>query len=271
MTAPDRDKQKSLPNEVLLNTPDSIQSRGRTWGEILLVLSLSLGASAIYSIVIIIDRLTQSTAISKQTATLNAPMSSREVFDFIYQFLGIFFDLVPVALVCYLLWQTTRPHLSRIGLHSDGYFRDALSGIGLALLIGIPGIGLYAFGRMIGITVHVIPTSLTEHWWTIPILLFSAARAALSEELIVVGYLFARLRELAWGRWLIILSTAVLRGSYHLYQGIGSFFGNFAMGVLFGWLYSRTGRVLPLVIAHFVIDAAIFVGYPFVASAFTWL
>ena len=56
-----------------------------------------------------------------------------------------------------------------------------------------------------------------------------------------------------------------------LYQGFGAFVGNIAMGVLFGWLYSRTGRVLPLVIAHFAIDAAIFVGYPWAAATFSWL
>ena len=39
---------------------------------------------------------------------------------------------------------------------------------------------------------------------------------------------------------------AVLRGAYHLYQGVPAFFGNVAMGVLFGWLYSRYGRLLPL-------------------------
>ena len=43
--------------------------------------------------------------------------------------------------------------------------------------------------------------------------------------LIVIGYLYARLRELGWGRWTIILSTAVFRGSYHLYQGFGGFAG----------------------------------------------
>ena len=59
----------------------------------------------------------------------------------------------------------------------------------------------------------------------------------------------------------------MLRGTYHLYQGFGSFVGNFAMGVLFGWLYTRYGRVLPLVIAHFVIDAAMFVGYPWAARS----
>ena len=84
----------------------------------------------------------------------------------------------------------------------------------------------------------------------------------------MIGYLFARLRQLGWGQWQIILAAAVLRGSYHLYQGYGSFVGNVAMGLLFGWLYTRYRRVLPLVIAHFVIDAAVFVGYPWAASAF---
>ena len=64
------------------------------------------------------------------------------------------------------------------------------------------------------------------------------------------------------------LGAALLRGSYHLYQGFGAFIGNFAMGIAFGWLYTRFGRLLPLVIAHFLLDAAIFVGYPWAAATF---
>ena len=66
----------------------------------------------------------------------------------------------------------------------------------------------------------------------------------------------------------LIVAAAVFRGSYHLYQGFGAFVGNFLMGMLFGYLYSRSRRVLPFVIAHFVIDAAIFVGYPWAVVAF---
>ena len=51
-------------------------------------------------------------------------------------------------------------------------------------------------------------------------------------------------------KWTIILAAAALRGSYHLYQGFGPFIGNFVMGVVFGWCYTRWGRVMPLVIAH---------------------
>ena len=94
-----------------------------------------------------------------------------------------------------------------------------------------------------------------------------SASIGIVEEVLVVGYLFARLRDLGWGKWQIILVSALLRGSYHLYQGFGSFVGNVAMGVLFGWLYARYGRVVPLIVAHFLIDAVTFVGYQWAASA----
>ena len=246
-------------------------SRRRTLSEILIVLGLSLGASAVYSVVAIINRLTQEKALAQQTATLNASLSSREVFDLIYQVLSVFFALVPVALVCFLLWQRARPHLGRLGLDFRHPTRDTLTGLALVIVVAVPGIALYLGGRALGITVQVIPTALDAYWWTVPVLLLSAARAGITEEIIVVGYLFARLADLGWNRWTIILSSALLRGTYHLYQGFGAFLGNIAMGVLFGWLYTKKGRILPLVIAHFVLDAAIFIGYPWAAATFTWL
>ncbi len=39
------------------------------------------------------------------------------------------------------------------------------------------------------------------------------------------------------------------------------------MGVVFGWIYTKWGRLLPLVITHCLLDAVVFVGYPFVAAA----
>lgn len=235
------------------------------------MLGLSLGASAVYSIVAIVNRLTQEKALAQQTATLNASLSSREVFDLIYQVLSVFFALVPVALVCFLLWRGARPHLARLGLDFRHPARDTLSAFALVLVIGVPGIALYLGGRALGVTVEVIPTALDSYWWTVPVLLLAAARAGITEEIIVVGYLFARLADLGWNRWTIILSSALLRGTYHLYQGFGAFVGNIAMGVLFGWLFTKYGRVLPLVIAHFLLDAAVFIGYPWAAATFSWL
>ncbi|TFC49687.1 CPBP family intramembrane metalloprotease [Cryobacterium sp. TMT2-17-1] len=228
---------------------------------------MSLGASALYSIISIIARLTDARPLSEQSATLNGSQSPREWLDFSYQFLGIFFALFAVALVLYLLWLPGQSPFRRLGFDFTQPGRDLLRGFGLVLVIGIPGLGLYLAGRSLGFTVAIVPSPLDTFWWTIPILVLSALRSALVEELIVVGYLFTRLRELGWSTWTIIVSSALLRGSYHLYQGIGPFFGNAAMGVLFGWCYLRWGRTMPLVIAHWILDIVSFIGYPL---ALTW-
>ena len=63
----------------------------------------------------------------------------------------------------------------------------------------------------------------------------------------------------------------MVRGSYHLYQGIGGFFGNLVMGLIFGWWFQRTRRVLPLMIAHFAIDAISFIGVVYLRSHISWI
>ncbi|MGH1548961.1 CPBP family intramembrane glutamic endopeptidase [Leifsonia poae] len=242
--------------------PVARPERTRLWWEIAIVLGLSLGQSAIYSIVTIIDRSTQSTPLSQQTAQVNPSQSNREVFDFLYQVLGNLFPLFAVALVIYLLWQPQRSGFRRIGFDLTRPGRDLGGGLLLFLGIGIPGILFYALTRLLGITVAVQASTLDAHWWTVPVLILAALRAALQEEVIVVGYLFTRLRQLGWGTWTIIVVSALLRGSYHLYQGFGPFVGNAVMGVVFGWAYTRWGRVMPLVVAHTIIDIVSFVGYP---------
>lgn len=245
-----------------------VVSRGRIWWEIAIVLGLGLGQSAVYAIVAIVNRLTREQSLSQQTATLNPSLSDREIFDLIYQLLDIGFSLVPVLLVCFLLWMPQRPHLARLGIAGARPVSDGARGIVLALIIGAGGIVIYLGAKALDLGVVVNPAGLTAHWWTVPVLLLSALRAGLQEEFVVLGYLFARLRDVGWSTWQIILGSAVLRGSYHLYQGFGGFVGNLIMGAIFGWLFARWGRVLPFVIAHFLIDAAIFVGYPWAAAAF---
>jgi len=242
------------------------QRRARTWVEIILVLGLSLGQSAVYSIVSLLRRLSQTEALANQTATINQSLSDQPIFDLIYQVLSVLFSLVPVVLVFWLLAKPGLSACAQLGFNFREPWRDLGRGGGLAALIGIPGLGLYLVGHALGITVTIVPTALDTYWWTVPVLVLAALRAALEEELIVVGYLFTRLRELGWKTWHIIGTSAILRGSYHLYQGFGPFIGNVVMGVVFGLAYQRWGRTMPLVIAHWILDIVSFTGYAMVKA-----
>ncbi len=237
--------------------------------EIWIVLGLSLGASGVYSIVSLIRKATLPGGLGHQTATLNASQDNRELFDFTYQVLGIGFALVPVALALYLLSLdlVEEPVSLRLGLDRSRPGFDLLWGMGLAAVVGLPGIALYGLGRLLGITAHIIPAPDTSYWWTVPVLVLAAFQNALLEEVIVVGYLMTRLRQIGCHSWPTIVAAAALRASYHLYQGVGPGIGNFAMGLVFGYWFTRTKRILPLVIAHTILDVFAFVGYLLFADA----
>jgi membrane protease YdiL (CAAX protease family) len=91
------------------------------------------------------------------------------------------------------------------------------------------------------------------------------------EEVLVTGYLLTRLRQLGVHPWIAILISATLRGSYHLYQGFGGFIGNAVMGLIFGTLFLRWRRCLPMIIAHTLIDGVAFIGYALLAGHVSWL
>jgi membrane protease YdiL (CAAX protease family) len=246
--------------------------RTRLGLEVVIVLGISLGQSAIYSVLRIIERLTRNVPLAQQTSTLNASVTpDRPWLDLIYQLTGIAFALMPVLLALYLLNLTDSPAGRTIGFDLRRPRFDLGFGALIALAIGVPGIGLYALGRAIGINTDVQASGLGDHWWTVPVLILSAIENAVLEEVVVIGYLFTRLRQLAWNVIAIIALSAVIRGAYHLYQGIGPFVANLIMGVIFGLIYLRWKRVGPLVVAHSLLDIAAFVGYALIAPHVDWL
>ncbi|MBU5422426.1 CPBP family intramembrane metalloprotease [Cellulomonas hominis] len=240
--------------------------RRRLTAEVWIVLGLSLGKSGVYALVNIVARLTEGTPLAQQSTTLNASRSARPYLDLTYQLLQIGFALVPVALALYLLSANGRSAVRRIGLDGTRPGRDLGVGVGLAALIGLPGLALYAVGRAVGITVEVQASALNAAWWTVPVLVLAAVQNALLEEVVVVGYLMERLRELRWRTPAILATSALVRGSYHLYQGIGPFVGNVVMGLVFAEYYRRRRRTMPLVVAHTVLDVVAFVGYALIPA-----
>jgi uncharacterized protein len=232
--------------------------------EVTLVLLLSLGASAIYSVLDLIQAAVSPTGIGGTTTNVNPRQSTQELFDFLYRFTSLSLALAPVALAIFMLSKSHGRPFQLIGLW-PGLLKDFGRGGLLFLGIGVPGIALYIGARALGLSARVVPGSF-DYWWMIPLLLFSALRAALQEEVIMIGYLFKRFDELGIKFRNQQLISAAIRGAYHAYQGIGGILGNFLMGLIFGWAYRRWGRVLPLVFAHFLLDAFSFVGYALLAK-----
>ncbi|OBF90438.1 CAAX protease [Mycobacterium sp. 852002-51152_SCH6134967] len=236
--------------------------------EIVVVLAVTFGLSAYSALLNLIESVLLG--LSGQVVALNPRRSPFDLIDLGLNLVWVFQLSAWGALAVYLLWRSGIA-LKSIGLGRPRWRADLLGGLGLAALIGLPGLALYQVARLLGMNADVEPAELYDTWWRIPVLLLTALANGWAEEVIVVGYLITRLRQLRVSPAAAVVVTSVLRGLYHLYQGFGAGLGNLAMGLVFGYVYLRTGRLWPLIVAHALIDAVAFVGYALLAGHLGWL
>jgi membrane protease YdiL (CAAX protease family) len=250
--------------------PTAARPGDRLGLEVLLVLGVSLGISAIGSWINFLDIQTRG-GFRNATATLNPSANPRAWVDLSYQLLDLLNGVVPALLALLLL--SRMPGLPGFGIGLDRLRlkTESWQGLGFAALIGIPGLLLVIIARWLGVNAQIEASGLAEVWYRYPVLVLDGIQNGVLEEIVMVGYLLTRFRQLNWSTGKAVLVSAVIRGSYHTYQGIGGFVGNLVMGALFGWWFTRTKRVLPLVIAHSVIDIVSFVGYAALHGRVGWL
>lgn len=244
------------------------------WFEVAAVLAVGLGRSAVDSVISLVGSLTQVHSVTKlntQSVALNASAApGRPWLDLTWQVYGIAFGLAPALLVAYLL---TREGVGLRGIGVDGTRprRDLGYGAAVAACIGGSGLALYLGAHAAGLAVTVVPTTLPAVWWRIPVLVGSAWQNAIVEEVTWNGYLLRRFDQAGLRPQRSDALSALIRGCYHLYQGFGGFAGNLVMGLIFAKLYRRWGRVMPLLVAHALIDTTAFVGYVLLAGHVGWL
>jgi uncharacterized protein len=236
--------------------------------ELAIVLGVTFGISAVSAILQLTDSVLRG--LSTQRIPLNPRRSYFDLID-----LGLNATLAAQwiawgALGLYLLWRSGLSP-ARIGLGHFQWRADLVGGMGLAALIGLPGLGLYLAARALRLNAAVVPSSLGDTWWRVPMLVLAAFTDGWAEEVIVVGYLLTRLGQSGVRARVALGCSGALRGAYHLYQGFGAGLGNVIMGLVFGYVWQRTGRLWPLVIAHGLIDAVAFVGYALLTGHLGWL
>lgn len=236
--------------------------------EIAVVLAVTFGLSAYTALLRLIEAVLLG--LAGRVVALNPRRSPIDLIDLGLNLAVVFQLLAWGALGIYLLWRSGFGP-DRIGLGRPRWRPDVLGGLGLAALIGLPGLALYQIARLLGLNASVEPAELYDTWWRIPVFVLMAFANGWAEEVIVVAFLLTRLRQLRVNPRVAIVVASLLRGAYHLYQGFGAGLGNVAMGLVFGYVWTRTGRLWPLIIAHGVINTVAYVGYALLAGHLGWL
>jgi membrane protease YdiL (CAAX protease family) len=184
-------------------------------------------------------------------------------FSTLREISGIMQEAIALAVLAWVLSRQGR------GFRDLGWsisFSDFVPSIGLAL-------GAYVAFLLENYIVQRAYLFVTGHYYQPPVVhVFDketvAAVAVLFvtinpwfEELIVRAFLMTEITALTGKAWLAILISTLLQASYHLYQG---WFGALQVGVIFlvmSLYFARRGRILPVVLAHFYLDAIAFAYY----------
>lgn len=229
----------------------------RTHGEeVILVLALSLLSGTFFSIISLLDR-----PIAGETVAL-FPQSDLVLTQVMRRFVASVFGFAPVWLAIYLVRRSGEGPKA-LGLTRGELPKGLLWGVPLGLALALAaGLGQAATAAM-GIQRFLIPVPELGHWWSVPMVVVDYLRTSFVEEVVVGAFMVHRLLQMGTKPWLVIGASAVFRGSYHLYQGFGGFFGSALLGVAFAWIFVRYRRTWVLIVAHFVLDGAASVAYLF--------
>jgi membrane protease YdiL (CAAX protease family) len=243
--------------------------------ELLAVLAVTYGMSGLYALLEFVrDQITINHGLGfSNVATAPIKSASKTQYpwlDVLTVVLDILNGVAPALLAIVLLARSPAGRGLGIGLDRLRW-RELGQGLGFAALVGIPGLGFVYVARQLGLNAQIVVTDFPAVWYRVPALLLEALQQGVAEEVVVCAYVLTRLRQLGWTNSRALGAGAVLRGSYHLYQGYGGFIGNAIMGVLFGWWFQRTRRVVPLIVAHSVIDAVSFIGYIYLHGRVSWI
>jgi hypothetical protein len=162
--------------------------------------------------------------------------------------------VVPIAL--FLLWRTGQGR-HELGLGLPSFRRDVLPGLGIgAAAFGIEIALLIPFSSLITSHSKLVNTVSVGHFPKYYLIegIFMAAVTAITEEVLVNGYLITRLYQLGWSPRASLLLSLALRTSYHVYYGFG-----FLLTIPFGYLVTRSfqkhAKLNRPIVAHFLYDA----------------
>ena len=222
-------------------------------GEVLVVLSLSVLASAAYAIVSLFQAPLKGVTV---TSADQNPL-------FANQLIGFVFGLAPVALVIHLLHRDGEgAGVDRARMERRAG-RDLARGVALFAVVGTVGLGIYIAAVKLGVNRFVVPAPpdrsiggrgrrRDER----------AAGAALLEEVVVLAYLVTRLRAArVVDRARSSRRARCCAPPTTCTKGGAVSSGNLLMGALFAVFVPRWRRAWPFVICHFLIDASAAAGW----------
>lgn len=185
--------------------------------------------------------------------SLGAPNSTAPVFTNAELLGTIIFEVIQLGFLGWFL-RVRGWTLEKFGLSFS--WRGTLAGVVLlaitfALVMGVPHLAMIVFDFDLEAAAERAPK--VDPALSMQLVFLVSVVNGIFEELFVAGYIITSLTARR-GMWTAINVSVIVRLLYHLYQGPIAIMGVVPMGLLYGYVYSRTRQLWPLVVAHVLVD-----------------
>jgi len=185
--------------------------------------------------------------------SLGSPNSTAPVFTNAELLATIIFEVIQLGFLGWFLrirgWT-----LEKFGLSFS--WRGTLVGVVLlaitfALVVGAQHLAMFIFDFDLKAAAERAPK--VDPNLSMQLVFLVSVVNGIFEELFVAGYIITSLTARR-GMWMAINVSVVVRLLYHLYQGPIGVMAIVPMGLLYGYFYSRTRQLWPLIVAHVLVD-----------------
>jgi membrane protease YdiL (CAAX protease family) len=176
------------------------------------------------------------------------------------------FQWLAVGVVAWRAW-ARRLTPEELGLVVHGRWRILITAmVGAATLGTLQWFNLRRMGRSRAkarkffevLAERILPQSRVELLFYLGL----AVTAGLCEEFLYRGFAMAALTRAGLPVWGVVLSSSLLFGLAHLYQGRGGILSTLVIGTLFGTARIAYDGLLPVMLWHFAVDAVAGVAGP---------
>jgi membrane protease YdiL (CAAX protease family) len=176
------------------------------------------------------------------------------------------FQWLAVGVVAWRAW-ARRLTPEELGLVVHGRWRILIAAtVGAATLGTLQWFNLRRMGRSRAkarkffevLAERILPQSRVELLFYLGL----AVTAGLCEEFLYRGFAMAALTRAGLPVWGVVLSSSLLFGLAHLYQGRGGILSTLVIGTLFGTARIAYDGLLPVMLWHFAVDAVAGVAGP---------
>lgn len=199
-----------------------------------------------------------------------------QALDHTYIVVSVFAYLGCLALLWWLMRREGRRLRDLIGFDREELGRDILVGLGVFVLMAAvfwiaPALASVVSGGAEAYSPGATSPPVWVLLYTTVALPFTLAPA---EEMVYRAYALPRLATLTGRTWLAVLLTAFAFGVEHLVippvgdagSWVARFLTLFAVGLLLQILYLRLGRLVPLIVGHWLIVVAFLGGLPLILA-----